>query len=58
MTKVVNLNWERKTRVREAEKTRANQNAVAFGRTKEERDRMRAEAEQLRAALEGHKREE
>ncbi len=58
MTRVVNLNRVRKSRTREAEKTQAHRNSVAFGRTKAERDRVRAVAEKLRVALEAHRREE
>ncbi len=57
MTRVVNLNRARKDRARIAERKAADENAVKFGRPRAERSRLKAEAEKLRAALEGHKRE-
>lgn len=57
MTRVVNLNRARKSRALIAERKLADENAVKFGRTKAERQRLEAEARKIRAALEGHKRE-
>ncbi len=50
---VVNLNKARKAREREAAKTRAAGNRVAFGRTKAEKAEAQADATRLARQLEG-----
>jgi hypothetical protein len=57
MSRAVNLNKVRKDRARHEARGRADRNAVRFGQTKGERERLKAEATKRRAALEGHKRE-
>ncbi len=57
MSKVVNLNKARKARARDAARKTADANAVKFGRTKAEKTRDRAKAEQDARDLDGHKRE-
>ncbi len=57
MSKVVNLNQARKSRAREADRRQSDENAVAFGQSKEDRKRLEAAALKIRAALDGHKRE-
>lgn len=50
---VVNLNKARKAWAREAAKTRAAGNRVAFGRTKAEKAEAQADATRLARQLEG-----
>ncbi len=57
MSKIVNFNRARKHRARAEAKRQADENAVAFGRPKAEIERLRAQADRLRAALEAHRRE-
>jgi Domain of unknown function (DUF4169) len=57
MSRAVNLNKVRKDRARHEARGRADRNAVRFGQTKAERERLKAEATKRRAALEDHKRE-
>ncbi|CAN0601234.1 unnamed protein product, partial [Ectocarpus sp. 12 AP-2014] len=53
---VTNLNKARKLRARKASKARADQNAVAFGRTREEKALDKAQRVQADAKLDDHKR--
>jgi hypothetical protein len=53
---VVNLNKARKAKAREQDKTRADANAVKFGRTKAQKDLERAKAEKAARDLDGNKR--
>ena len=57
MSKPVNLNKARKARARDAAKKRADQNAVAFGRTKAEKDAGKALADQAATRLDQHRRD-
>lgn len=57
MSTPVNLNKVRKARARVARKVNANENVVAFGRTKAEKDKAKAEADKSLRHLDGHKRE-
>lgn len=57
MAKVVNLNKVRKARAQTARRAKADQNAVAFGRTKAEKQRDAADAAKAARDHEGHKRE-
>ena len=50
---VVNLNKARKARDREAAKTLAAENRVAFGRTKSEKAKTQADATRLARQLDG-----
>jgi hypothetical protein len=58
MAEPVNLNRYRKTKARAEDKARADRNAVAFGRTKAEKDLARAQAEKAARDLDGKKRGE
>ena len=51
----VNLNRFRKARARADKKTRADENAVKFGRTKAEKDRQKARADTASARIDQHK---
>ena len=55
--KPVNLNRNRKDKARAEKRTRADENATKFGRTKAEKTREAAEIKTLRAKLDAHKRE-
>lgn len=57
MGKPVNLNRFRKEKARAEKKARADQNAVAFGRTKAEKDLDKARKAQDVRHLDGHKRD-
>ncbi len=57
MTEIINLNQKRKAAARTDKEKTASQNRVKFGRTKEEKQREKQEAERLKRHLEGHKRE-
>ncbi|MGI9394750.1 MAG: DUF4169 family protein [Boseongicola sp.] len=52
----VNLNRVRKTRAKAAAKTKSEENAVKFGRSKSENARVGQEAKRATTQLEGHKR--
>ncbi|MFW8636570.1 DUF4169 family protein [Cribrihabitans pelagius] len=58
MSKPVNLNRYRKDKARAAKKARADQNAVAFGRTKAEKELEKAREAQDVRRLDGHKRDD
>ncbi len=58
MAAPVNLNRYRKDKARAEDKARADRNAVAFGRTKAEKDLARAQAEKAARDLDGKKRGE
>lgn len=58
MSKPVNLNRYRKQKARAEKKARADQNAVAHGRTKAEKDLDKARNAQNIRRLEDHKRDE
>ena len=53
----INLNKVRKDRARAEKKARADRNAVAFGRTKAEKQAAEARARKAERDLDGHKRE-
>ncbi|MEW9918804.1 DUF4169 family protein [Marimonas sp. MJW-29] len=57
MSTPINLNKVRKDRARAEKKARADRNAVAFGRTKAEKDAVRRREEKAARDLDGHKRE-
>ena len=53
----MNLRAARKAQKRAEDRAKADANAAKFGRTKGEKARAAAEAEKLRGALDGHKRD-
>jgi hypothetical protein len=55
---VVNLNKARKAKAKAGDRTRADENAVRFGRTKAEKSLEKARADKARADLDALKREE
>lgn len=55
MNTPINLNQARKAKARADDKARADQNAVAFGRTKAQRMLEAAQTEKMRAALDAHR---
>lgn len=57
MSTPINLNKARKARARAARKAQAEQNTVAFGRSKAEKDLDKAQAEKAKRAHDGHKRD-
>ena len=57
MSTPINLNKARKARARVAAKDKADQNAVAFGRSKAEKERGKAQVARSEQRLDGHKRE-
>ena len=57
MSTPINLNKVRKDRARAEKKARADRNAVAFGRTKSEKETAQAREDKARRDLDGHKRE-
>ncbi len=58
MPEPVNLKRYRKEKARAEKKHRADENAVRFGRSKEEKQLDRARTEKARRDLDGHKAEE
>jgi len=57
MAKVVNLNHFRKQQTHVADKARADENAVQFGRSKAVKNRETAKAAKAKNHLDGHKTE-
>ncbi|MBN8815466.1 MAG: DUF4169 family protein [Sphingomonas sp.] len=57
MAEIVNLNRARKVKAREAARTAADANRIAFGRTKVEKAATKAEADRFRRDVDGAKRE-
>jgi len=55
MTKPVNLNRVRKERSRVKKRAEANENAVKYGLTKDQKEIEAARAEKARRALDAHK---
>ncbi|KPF65984.1 hypothetical protein IP69_16050 [Bosea sp. AAP35] len=55
MAEIVNLRRARKQRVRQDAEKQAQQNRIAFGRTKAERSLTQAEQSKAERALEGHR---
>ncbi len=58
MGKPVNLNRYRKEKVRAEKKARADQNAVAFGRTKAEKDVVKLQQDKQKRDLDNHELDE
>ena len=57
MSTPVNLNKYRKARARAEARTKADENAVRFGRTKAEKELDRAQTDKAARDLDGHERE-
>ena len=57
MSHPVNLNKYRKAKARAEAKTRADENAVKYGRTGAQKKLDRAEADKAQRDLDGHERE-
>lgn len=57
MSAPINLNKVKKERNRASRKARADENALAFGQTKAQKELLKARAEQIARNLEAHKRE-
>lgn len=57
MARIINLNRVRKAQAKVAGKTRADENAARFGRTKDEKRVETLKAERARRDLDGHERE-
>ena len=55
--KVVNLNKARKAKARDAKRTRADENAMKFGRSKVEKQLEEVQKGQAVRHLDGHKQE-
>ncbi|WP_298848426.1 DUF4169 family protein [uncultured Ruegeria sp.] len=58
MGKPVNLNRYRKEKARAEKKARADQNAVAFGRTKTEKDVVKLRQDKQKRDLDNHELDE
>lgn len=58
MTEPVNLNRYRKAKARAAKKAEADENAVKFGRTKEQKSLEKARADKAKTVIDLHKRDE
>jgi hypothetical protein len=58
MSTPINLNKVKKERNRASRRARADENAVQFGQTKDQKELLKARAEQIKRNLEAHKREE
>jgi len=58
MAEVVNLRSARKGKARAEARAEADENAAKFGRTKAQKAREAAEAERIKAELDGKKRQD
>ena len=57
MAEIINLRQARKQKARAEKEARADQNRVAFGRTKAEKNLTKAEQDLAKSRLEAHKRD-
>ena len=57
MGSVINLRQARKAKARSEKEKQAEANRARFGQTKEQKTKLRFEADKLRRHLDGHKRE-
>lgn len=57
MTTPVNIGKVKKERNRASRKARADENAVAFGQTKAQKELLKAKAEKIARNLDAHKRD-
>lgn len=55
MAEIINLRWARKQRARQDADEQAQQNRIAFGRTKAERQLTKAERDKAARTLDGHR---
>ena len=58
MAGITNLNKFRKSKARADKRAKADENAVAFGRTKAQKAVEKAEKDRAKAALDAHKRDD
>ncbi|HEV2563609.1 MAG TPA: DUF4169 family protein [Microvirga sp.] len=58
MAEIINLRQARKQKARAEKEARAEQNRIAFGRTKAERKLTKAEQELAKSRLDSHKRDD
>ena len=58
MAEITNLNKFRKSKARADKRAKADENAVAFGRTKAQKTKEAAEKARAKSLLDGHKRDE
>ena len=57
MAEIVNLRQARKQKARAEKEARADENRIAFGRTKAEKNLRQAEQELARSRLDAHRRD-
>ena len=57
MAEIINLRQARKQKARAEKEARADENRIAFGRTKAEKNLRQAEQELSRSRLDAHKRD-
>jgi hypothetical protein len=58
MAEIINLRQARKQKARAEKEARANENRVAFGRTKAEKNLSQAEQALAKSRLDSHKRDD
>ncbi|WP_404285866.1 DUF4169 family protein [Microvirga sp. RSM25] len=58
MAEIINLRQARKQKARAEKEARANENRVAFGRTKAEKNLSQAERDLAKSRLDSHKRDD
>jgi Domain of unknown function (DUF4169) len=58
MAEIINLRQARKQKARAEKEVRANENRIAFGRTKAEKNLSQAEQDLAKSRLNSHKRDD
>jgi hypothetical protein len=58
MAEIINLRQARKQKARAEKEARANENRIAFGRTKAEKNLRQAEQDLAKSRLDSHKRDD
>jgi hypothetical protein len=58
MAEIINLRQARKQKARAEKEARADQNRIAFGRTKAEKELTKAERDMAQRRLDSHKRDD
>jgi len=58
MAEIINLRQARKNKARAEKEARAEQNRIAFGRTKAEKEMTKAEREMAQRRLDAHRRDD
>jgi hypothetical protein len=58
MAEIINLRQARKQKARAEKEARANENRIAFGRTKVEKNLRQAEEDLAKSRLDSHKRDD